>query len=94
MSLVTLHNHMVHMNTALVREYDAHLDGKNRITLRGAAQEYYAVKMFSDGRVLLEPRVLVPPESISKKTLKMLDKAAANFKEGKVSAPIDLSRYL
>ena len=82
------------MQTAVVKEYDAHLDMKKRVTLRGAEAEYYAVRMFEDGHIVLEPRVLVPPEMISKRTLKMLDKAAANFKKGKVSKPIDLDRYL
>ncbi len=82
------------MNTAVIKEYDAHLDMKKRITLRGAGAEYYAVRMFDDGHILLEPRVLVPPETVSKKTLRMLDRAAKNFKKGKVSAPIDLDKYL
>jgi len=82
------------MSTAVVKEYDAHLDAKKRITLRGAEVEYYAVRMFRDGHVLLKPRVLVPPEAVSKKTLKMLDKAAKHFKKSKVSRAIDLDRYL
>ena len=82
------------MQTAVVKEYDAHLDMKKRVTLRGAQAEYYAVRMFDDGHIVLEPRVLVPPEMISKRTLKMLDKAATNFKKGNVSKPIDLDRYL
>jgi hypothetical protein len=82
------------MSVTLVKEYDAHLDMKKRVTLRGAEAEYYAVRMFDDGRIVLEPRVLVPPDMISKRTLKMLDKAATNFKNGKVSKPIDLDRYL
>ena len=83
------------MTTAtVIKEYDAHLDPKKRIKLRGAEVQYYAVKMFSDGRVMLEPRVLVPPEVISKRTLKMLDRAARNYRKGKVSEPIDLDRYL
>ncbi|MEI6178218.1 MAG: hypothetical protein WCS43_15090 [Verrucomicrobiota bacterium] len=42
---------------------------------------------------MLEPRVLVPPDAIPAKTLKMLDHSVANLKKGKVSAPIDLSLY-
>ena len=80
--------------SAVVKEYDAHLDAKNRLTLRGADVEYYSVKLFDDGHVVLEPRVLVPPEAVSKKTLKMMDKAAKNLKKGKVSKPIDLDKYL
>jgi hypothetical protein len=82
------------MSVTLVKEYDAHLDMKKRVTLRGAEAEYYAVRMFEDGHIVLEPRVLVPPDMISKRTLKMLDKASTNFKKGKVSKPIDLDRYL
>jgi hypothetical protein len=82
------------MSTAVVKEYDAHLDMKKRITLRGADAEYYAVRLFDDGHILLEPRVLVPPDVVSKRTLRMLDRAAENFKRGKVSEPIDLDRYL
>ena len=82
------------MATTIIKEYDAHLDAKKRVTLRGASNEYYAVKIFSDGRVMLEPRILVPQEMVSKRTLKMLDKSAKNFKAGKASKPIDLNRYL
>ncbi len=82
------------MKTAVMREYEAHLDTKSRITIRGVKNEYFAVKMFQDGRVLLEPRVLVPPEAVSEKTLKSLDEAAKNFKRGMVSEPINLDKYL
>ena len=82
------------MSITLVKEYETHLDAKHRVTLRGTETKYYVVRQFSDGRVMLEPRVLVPPEAVSKKTLKMLDRAAVNFKQGKVSKPIDLDKYL
>jgi hypothetical protein len=82
------------MSATLVNQYDAHLDMKKRVTLRGAEAEYYAVRMFDDGHILLEPRLLVPPDAVSKRTLKMLDRAAKNFRKGKVSEPIDLDRYL
>jgi hypothetical protein len=82
------------MKANIIKEYDAHIDMKKRITLRGAGAEYYAVQMFNDGHIMLEPRVLVPPDTVSKKTLRMLDRAAKNFKKGKVSAPIDLDKYL
>ncbi len=82
------------MSATLVKEYETHLDTKKRITIRGAECEYYAVKTFSDGHVLLEPRVLVPPDAVSKRTLKMMDKSAKNYKRGKVSEPIELDGYL
>ena len=82
------------MNAEIVKEYEAHLDTKGRITLRGAENGYFAVKMFRDGRVLLNPCILVPQDAVSKKTLTALDQAVKNFKQGKVSAPIDLDKYL
>ncbi len=82
------------MSVSVVKEYDAHLDAKKRVTLRDAKAGYYFVRVFSDGHVLLEPRVLVPPQAVSRKTLAMLDKAADNFKKRRVSKPVDLDRYL
>ena len=52
-----------------VKAYDAKLDSKRRITLRNAQYEYYHVEEFEDGRIVLEPRELVPPFSISEKSL-------------------------
>jgi len=82
------------MTMALIKEYDTHLDGKNRITLRGATAGYYAVQVFDSGTVVLEPRVLTHPANLSSKTLRMMDKAVGNFKKKKVSSAIDLKKYL
>lgn len=79
---------------SIIKEFDAHLDSKKRLTLRGAKSEYYAVRMFEDGRVLLEPRVLVPPDTVSEHTLRMMDRAVENFRKGSVSEPIDLDSHL
>ena len=49
------------MNTS-VREYDAKLDSKKRITLRGCIFEYYHVKEKEDGTICLS---LVNLESLS-----------------------------
>jgi hypothetical protein len=38
-------------------------------------------KAFSNGRYLLEPRVLAPPQAISARSLKMLNKSAAQFEK-------------
>lgn len=70
--------------------YDSKVDSKNRITLRKARFDYYNVKEFSDGKIVLEPRVLVPTTEVSENTLKAMDKAISNFKKGKVSKPIKL----
>lgn len=81
------------MNTAVVKEYVARLDAKSRIMIRGGRSECYVVKVFSDGRIFLEPCMLVPSEALSKRGVELLDRSAARFAQGKVSEPIDLDRY-
>lgn len=78
---------------ALLREYDAHVDSKKRLTLRSALFEYYHVSELADGKIVLEPRELTVPFSVSANTLKMMDTAVENFKAGKVSEEIDLSEF-
>jgi len=76
-----------------VKDYTVHLDDKKRVTLRGAAYQYYNVKEYQNGCIMLEPRELTTPESISAKTLEDMDKAIENFKAGQISQPIDLSDF-
>jgi hypothetical protein len=78
----------------VVDQYDIAADAKRRINLRGTKTKYFRVKALSNGSYLLEPRVLVPAEAISERTLKMLDTAAMNLRKGMASAPIDLSGFL
>jgi hypothetical protein len=80
------------MGMTLVNQYSARLDAKKRLTLRGIKTEFFQVKVFSDGQVMLEPRVLVPPSAVSKRTLKMLAGSVANLKKGRASAPVDLAQ--
>ena len=68
-----------------MKDYVAHLDNKKRITLRGAAYQYYNVKEYRNGCIILEPRELAVPESISARTLADMDRAVSNFKKGDVS---------
>lgn len=75
-----------------IRSYDSKVDSKKRITLRKTRFNYYNVQEFSDGKIILEPRVLVPPFEISKKTLKMMDRSMKNIKKGKVSKAIDIDK--
>ena len=49
------------MEAAIRTNYNAHLDAKKRLTLRGASHEYYNVKEYDNGFILLEPRELVVP---------------------------------
>jgi len=76
-----------------IKNYTVHIDDKKRITLRGAIYQYYHVKEYKNGCIMLEPRELTVPDSISARTLKDMDKAIENFKLGKVSEPIDLSDF-
>lgn len=77
----------------VVGRYDIAADDKKRISLRGAKTKYFHVKAFSNGCYLLEPRVLVQPEAISTRTLRMLETSATNFKVGLASAPINLAAF-
>ena len=77
----------------ITRQYDARLDSKRRLTIRGAAYEYYHVEEYPDGRIVLEPRELTKPFEVSQRTLSMMDSAIDNLKAGRVSAPVDLSAF-
>jgi hypothetical protein len=76
-----------------VRDYTVHIDNKKRVTLRGALYQYYNVREFPNGCIMLEPRELTVPDTISDRTLKDMDRAIENFKMNKVSSPIDLSDF-
>ena len=52
-----------------IKDYVTYLDNKKRITIRGAAYQYYNVKEYGNGCIILEPRELAVPESISARTL-------------------------
>ncbi len=73
-----------------VSEYDAKIDMKKRLTLRGALYAHYHVSEYKDGRIVLEPRELVKPFTVSRRTLKMMDSSMANLKKDIVSEPINL----
>ena len=76
-----------------VKDYKVHIDSKKRITLRGALFQYYNVKEYDNGCIVLEPRELTVPESISARTLEDMDRAMSNFKMGEVSPAVDLSDF-
>ena len=52
-----------------------------------------AVPGSSKGRIVLEPRELVAPFELSKKTLATMDESMKNLKKGKASKPIDLTAF-
>lgn len=76
-----------------VKDYTVHIDSKKRITLRGAIYQYYNVKEYDNGCIVLEPRELTVPDSISAQTLEEMDRAISNFKMGDVSPAINLSDF-
>lgn len=76
-----------------VRTYTSSIDSKKRVTIRGASYKFYEVKEYENGCIVLEPRELKAPKTISAKTLKDIDESVENFKKGKVSQPIDLSDF-
>ncbi|HWQ93048.1 MAG TPA: hypothetical protein VN673_15335 [Clostridia bacterium] len=78
----------------VVEEYDVAADAKKRISLRRPKTKYFRVTALSNGAYLLEPRVLVSPQSIPARVLKMLDQSAENLKKGIASPPIDLTPFL
>ena len=73
---------------AVLKTYDARLDSKKRITIRNPKYEYYHVVEQENGVVVLQPRQLVDPLTISKKTLESMDKSMKNVKKGVVYGPI------
>ena len=93
MTTATLKRPRQRSGMAVLQQYDVAADAKKRISLRGATAKYFHVKAYSNGAFMLEPRVLVPPDAISARTLKMLDHSAANLKKGLASEPVDLSLF-
>jgi hypothetical protein len=94
MPTATLKRPKAAQEITVLQHYDTAADAKSRISLRGARTKYFHVKALSNGCYVLEPRVLVSPEAIPARTLRMLDRSVAAMKKGKASAPIDLSLFI
>ncbi|MBQ8162408.1 MAG: hypothetical protein IJ083_16900 [Clostridia bacterium] len=76
-----------------VREYDAKIDSKKRITLRSSSFEYDHVREMENGVIILESRELTAPFQVSSNTLAMMDASVSNFNAGNVSHALDLSAF-
>jgi hypothetical protein len=63
------------------REYEVTLDARNRLTVREAGYRHYHVKVFDDGTVVLQPRVLVSPTMLTAETLKKVEEGRADVRE-------------
>ena len=77
--------------TDVVREYDLKADSKRRVTLRSSEYTYYHAREFEDGRILLEPRELRPPSTLSSLTLAHMDEAIRRMDDGETGDEFDLS---
>lgn len=77
----------------IVKTYNAKLDNKKRLTIRGTRYEFYRIQEFDDGTLVLKPRILVDPDELSENSLAMMDRSIENFKRGNVSKPIDVRKY-
>jgi hypothetical protein len=71
-------------------EYDVKRDARKRVTLRSSPYEYYHATEYADGSVVLEPRELRVPDSISRRTLHGMDAAVRNLDAGIVGDEFDL----
>src|SRR5208282_1830137 len=94
MPALTLERPKQKQRLTVVEDYDVAADAKKRISLRSAKTKYFHVKALSNGCFLLERRVLVSPQAISTRSLKMLDKSVANLKRGLASDDLAAMRQL
>jgi hypothetical protein len=78
------------MPTVIEKEYIAHLDEKNRFTLRGAKVKLYTVRVFDDGHLLLSPQKLVADPPISRDTMRQIERSVKHFKTGDVAGPVNI----
>ena len=74
----------------VLKSYDVRLDSKKRVTIRNPKYEYYHVVEKKNGEVVLQPRQLIDPLTISKNTLKSMDKAMENVNKGEVFGPVKI----
>lgn len=72
---------------SIIKQYDAKVDSKKRITLRDSKYEYYSVTTYEDGTISLEPRILVSKNDLALKKgynafLKLRENAEKNGTAG------------
>lgn len=74
----------------VVAEYDVKRDDRKRITLRGPKFEYYHATEYADGRVLLEPRELRVPDTLSRRTWNDIEAGIRNVEQGQAGDEFEL----
>jgi hypothetical protein len=75
----------------VIAEYDVKRDARKRVTLRATPYDYYHAIEYADGSVVLEPRELRVPGSISRRTLDDIYEAVRNLDAGVVGEEFDLN---
>lgn len=75
------------MPVAIVRDYNAKLDTKRRVTIRNARSEFYHVTEYEDGTVKMEPLVLASPDM-----LKQIDASVKRHKPGNKGTKLNWSK--
>ena len=76
---------LIIMAVAVKEEYEAKLDEKSRLVIRGADARHFHVKRYTDGSFKLEPRFLV-----SAQALKQIERSVKRFKSGKKGKAVNL----
>lgn len=74
----------------VVAEYDVKRDDRKRITLRRPQFEYYHATEYDDGRVLLEPRELKAPDTLSRRTWNDIEAGIQHLDQGQVGDEFEL----
>jgi hypothetical protein len=74
----------------VVAEYDVKRDDRKRITLRRPKFEYYHATEYADGRVLLEPRELRAPDTVSRRTWNDIEAGIRNLDQGQAGDEFEL----
>ena len=74
----------------ILREYDAKIDNKKRLTIRLSLFDHYHIKEYDNGCILLEPRELVEPFCISDNTLHIFDSSVSNLKKEEFLNPMNI----
>ena len=78
----------------VLQEYNAKLDNKHRCVIHGIPSfDRYHVKVFTNGKVEMTPRVLAGTEELSKNTLRMIYGSISNLKKGKSGSVVDFEKY-
>ena len=54
----------------IIKKYEANLDNKKRLTVRGVSFKHYVVEVYSNGKIVLNPKFLLTRIQFQKIPLK------------------------